>query len=92
LLSALNEADQYVLSHPADAARLVANATGLDVSIAAVSLKRRGGSPVGLPNPRAIASQQAIADAFAGAGIIPRIDVEAAVWNIGAGAAADVGH
>jgi sulfonate transport system substrate-binding protein len=92
LLASLNEADQYIRGHPADAARLVANATGLDVAIATVFLKRRGDSPVNLPNPRAIASQQAIADAFADAGIIPRINVNAVVWDVAPAPGPDIRH
>lgn len=82
LLEAINEADQYVQSHPAESADLLVAATGLDPQAARDFLQRRRQSPVSPLSPAAIAGQQAIADAFAQEGILPRhINVADAVWR-----------
>lgn len=83
LLEALNEADRYVQSHPAESADLLASATGLDARAARDFLQRRQQSPVSPLNPAAVAGQQAIANAFAKEGILPRqINVADAVWRL----------
>jgi sulfonate transport system substrate-binding protein len=82
LFAALNEADQFVQAHRAEAAQLIASATGLDPPAAAKFVERRQGSPVTVMTRAGIAGQQAIADAFAKAGVIPvRVEVGAAVWH-----------
>jgi sulfonate transport system substrate-binding protein len=90
VFAAINAADQYVRAHPAEASRMVAAATGLDSEAARVFLERRQDSPVDLPNPHVIAGQQAIADAFTSAGIIPHIDINAAVWHAASAPPQDV--
>ena len=84
LFDAINDADRYVQSHPSEAASLLAAATGLDPQSASHFLERRRQSPVSPLNPAAVAGQQAIADAFAKEGILPRqIKVADAVWRAG---------
>jgi sulfonate transport system substrate-binding protein len=82
LMGAINDADQYVRSHRAEASALVAATTGLDLQSASTFLARRQDSPVNALNPGVVAGQQEIADAFAKAGVIPReIKVADAVWH-----------
>lgn len=82
LLRLLTEADQYLRSHPADAPALIAAATGLTPEAASTFLSRRPPSPAQPLGPAVIAGQQAIADAFVNAGLIPHsINVAAAVWQ-----------
>ncbi len=82
LFDCLNEADRYVQAHPGESAALLAAATGLDSQAAHSFLERRQRSPVRLLSPAAVADQQAIADAFAKEGILPRrINVADAVWR-----------
>lgn len=82
LFAAINAADQYVRTHPAEASGLIAVASGLDVEVARVFLERRPDSAVAWLDPQAVASQQGIADAFVSAGIIPQhININAAVWR-----------
>ena len=84
LFDAINDADRYVQSHPSEAAALLAAATGLDPRSARDFLERRRQSPVSPLSPSAIAGQQAIANAFAREGILPRqIKVADAVWRAG---------
>ena len=82
LFTALNEADHYVLAHPGEAAEWIAAATGLDREAAATFLARRSDSPVNLLNPTGVAKQQAVADSFVSAGLLPhRINVAEVVWH-----------
>jgi len=82
LLRLLTEADHYLRSHPADASALIATATGLTPEAANTFLGRRPASPVEPLSPSVIAAQQAIADAFLNAGLIPHaISIAAAVWQ-----------
>jgi sulfonate transport system substrate-binding protein len=82
LLGAINDADRYVSTHRGEAAALLAATTGLDPQSATTFLARRQDAPANVPNPVVVASQQAVADAFAKAGIIPRqIKVADAVWH-----------
>lgn len=82
LFDALNEADHYVQTQPGESATLLAAATGLDSQAAHSFLERRQQSPVSPLSPAAVADQQAIADAFAKEGILPRrINVADAVWR-----------
>lgn len=86
LFDSLNEADRYVQSHPSESATLLAAATGLDPQAAQSFLERRQQSPVSILSPSAISGQQAIADAFAKEGILPRqIRVADAVWRAAPG-------
>jgi sulfonate transport system substrate-binding protein len=83
LFASINEADQYVGAHRSDAAALVAAGTGLDPKAALIFLERRQSSPVSVLSPAVVRGQQAIADAFTQAGVIPRhIEIEAAVWRL----------
>jgi len=82
LFGAINEADQFVGAHRNDAAALIAAGTGLDPKAALIFLERRQSSPVSVLSPAVVKSQQAIADEFTRAGVIPRhIQIEAAVWH-----------
>jgi sulfonate transport system substrate-binding protein len=82
LIGAINDADRYVSTHRGEAAALVAATTGLDPQSATTFLARRQDSPANVLNPVVVAGQQAIADAFAKAGVIPRqIKVSDAVWH-----------
>jgi sulfonate transport system substrate-binding protein len=82
IFAALNEADRYVLSRQEEAAGWVAAATGLDPEAARTFLERRSDSPVNLLNPSGIAKQQAVADSFETAGLLPRkINVAEVVWH-----------
>ncbi len=82
LLRLLTEADQYLRAHPREASTLVAAATGLTPEATNTFLSRRPPSPVQPLTPSVIAAQQAIADAFVTAGLIPRsISIAAAVWQ-----------
>lgn len=89
LFDALNEADTYVQRHAAEAPALIAAATGLDPEVARLFLGRRPPSPVAPLGASVIATQQALADTYSEAGLIPRaIRVEQAVWRPAAAAAA----
>ena len=89
LFDTLSDADRQVQQHPADAPALIAAATGLDAEVAKLFLSRRPPSPVGPLSPAVIATQQALADTYAGAGLIPHpIKVAEAVWQPGTGLAA----
>ena len=89
LFEALSDADRRVQQHPADAPGLIAAATGLDPEVARLFLSRRPPSPVTALNPAVIATQQALADSYAAAGLIPHpIKVADAVWQPGLALAA----
>jgi sulfonate transport system substrate-binding protein len=82
LLRVLTEADQYLRSHRSDAPALIAAASGLTAEAASTFLSRRPPSPVQPLTPAVIAAQQAIADAFVTAGLIPHsVSIAAAVWQ-----------
>jgi sulfonate transport system substrate-binding protein len=60
----------------------VAQATGLDLPVARIYLQRRPPSPVAALGPAVVARQQALADRYAAAGLIPHpIRVADAVWS-----------
>jgi sulfonate transport system substrate-binding protein len=82
LLDALGAADRHVQAHADEAALLVSRATGLAPAAAHTYLQRRPPSPVAPLGPEVVARQQALADSYAAAGLIPRaIDVADAVWG-----------
>jgi sulfonate transport system substrate-binding protein len=82
LFGVLSDADREVQAHAADAATLIAAATGLDPAVAQLFLGRRPPSPVGALDPAVVARQQSLADAYAAAGLIPHpIKVADAVWH-----------
>lgn len=82
LLRILTEADQYLRSHPREASALVATATGLTPEATNTFLNRRPPSPVQPLTPSVIAAQQAVADAFVTAGLIPHsISIATVVWQ-----------
>jgi sulfonate transport system substrate-binding protein len=82
IFAALNEADHFVLTQKGQAVGWVATATGLDPEAAKTFLARRSDSPVNLLSPNGIAKQQAVADSFVSAGLLPRsINISAAVWH-----------
>lgn len=89
LFDILSDADRRVQQRPADAPGLIAAATGLDAEVAKLFLSRRPPSPVGPLSPAVIATQQALADTYAEAGLIPHpIKVADAVWQPGTAALA----
>jgi sulfonate transport system substrate-binding protein len=82
VFAALNEADQHVRAHQDEAAEWIATATGLDREAATTFLSRRSDSPVSFLNAAEIAKQQAVADTFVSAGLLPRrITIADAVWH-----------
>jgi sulfonate transport system substrate-binding protein len=82
LFEAINDAAQYVRTRQDDVAVWVAASTGLEPEAATIFLARRPPSPVNELNPAVVARQQAIADAFVKAGLIPRqIKIQDAVWH-----------
>jgi sulfonate transport system substrate-binding protein len=82
LFGAINDAAQYVRTRQDEVSAWIAAATGLEPEAATTFLARRPPSPVNTLNPAVIAKQQAIADTFARAGLIPRqIKIEDAVWH-----------
>lgn len=82
LFGVLSDADREVQNRSADAARLIAAATGLDPAVAQLFLGRRPPSPVAALDAAVIARQQTLADAYAAAGLIPHpIKVADAVWH-----------
>ncbi len=90
LFDILSDADRRVQQRPADAPGLIAAATGLDPEVAKLFLSRRPPSPVGPLSPAVIATQQALADTYAQAGLIPHpIKVADAVWQPGTALAAN---
>jgi sulfonate transport system substrate-binding protein len=84
LFGALNEAAQYVLTRQGEVSAWVATATGLDPAAAGAFLTRLPPSPVSAMTPAVVVRQQAVADAFVKAGLIPRrINIQDAVWAPG---------
>lgn len=82
LFDVLSAADRHVQAHADDAVRLVARATGLDLPAARIYLQRRPPSPVAALGPAVVARQQALADRYAAAGLIPHpIRVADDVWS-----------
>jgi len=82
LFRVLNEADDQVQKHAAEAPKLIASATGLDPKVAALFLGRRPPSPVGPLTPDVITTQQVLADSYSQAGLIPHsIRIDTAVWH-----------
>jgi sulfonate transport system substrate-binding protein len=82
LFEAINEAAQYVRTRQDAVSGWVAAATGLEPEAATTFLARRPLSPVSELSPAVVEKQQAIADAFARAGLIPRqIKIQDAVWQ-----------
>ena len=82
LFAVLSEADRRVQQHPAEAPQLIASATGLDPEVAKLFLSRRPSAPVGPLGAAVIATQQALADSYAAAGLIPHpIKVADVVWQ-----------
>ena len=89
LFDILSDADRRVQQHYADAPKLIAAATGLNPEVAKLFLSRRPPSPVSSLSPAVIATQQALADTYAQAGLIPHpIRISEAVWQPGVTVAA----
>ena len=89
LFGVLSDADRQVQQHYAEAPKLIAAATGLDPEVAKLFLSRRPPSPVSALNLAVIATQQALADSYAQAGLIPHpIRISEAVWQPGIAVAA----
>jgi sulfonate transport system substrate-binding protein len=81
LLDALRLEAQWGMSHLGEVAAVVGGATGLPADIAQDSL-RRGALAVDPLNEKALAAQQASADAFLDIGAIPaRVDVRSIAWR-----------
>ena len=81
LFEAINDAAQYVSTRQSEVSGWVAAATGLEPEAATTFLSRRPLSPVSELSPAVVEGQQAIADAFARAGLIPhQIKIRDAVW------------
>jgi sulfonate transport system substrate-binding protein len=82
LFEAINDAAEYVRTRQDEVSGWVAAATGLEREAATTFLARRPSSPVNALSPAVVERQQAIADAFAKAGLIPRrIKIQDAVWR-----------
>ena len=81
LLDALRVEARWGMAHLGEVAAVVGGATGLPADIAQASL-RRGALAVDPLNDKALAAQQASADAFLDIGALPaRIDVQSAAWR-----------
>jgi sulfonate transport system substrate-binding protein len=85
----LTRADAYVQSHRKEAARLVADFSGLPLATVHRFIERRPRAPTGPLPPALVAEQQRVADAFAALGLIPQpVKVAEIVWQPPAAAAA----
>ncbi|QNP59952.1 sulfonate ABC transporter substrate-binding protein [Paenacidovorax monticola] len=81
LFDELTRADQFAQDARKDAIKLIASFSGLDAGVVSLFIQRRPRSPVGLLNPRTVADQQRVADAFFKLGLIPRpVTVADIVW------------
>ncbi|WP_240001806.1 sulfonate ABC transporter substrate-binding protein [Parvibium lacunae] len=82
LLQALTEADHYAQTNRKEAAKIIAEFTGLDLATSFRFLGRRPPSKVDLLSSTIIAQQQRVADAFFKLGLIPKsIRVADVVWQ-----------
>ena len=82
LFEAINDAAEYVRTRRDEVSGWVAAATGLEPEAATTFLARRPPSPVSELSAAVVERQQAIADTFAKAGLIPRqIKIQDAVWR-----------
>ncbi len=90
VLREINAAAAWSEQHQDELARIMAEITGVDLAAQKVAAAR-GTYRVAFMNDAAVESQQALANTFAGLGILPRkIDVRGAVWQPPA-ARADLG-
>lgn len=82
IFAALTQADIYAQTQRRAAIASLAGATGLTPEVVARVLQRRPPSPVGPLSADQLAAQQALADAYAGAGLIPApIHVAERLWR-----------
>ena len=82
LFEAINDAAQFVRTRQDEVSGWVAAATGLEPEAATTFLARRPTSPVSELSSAVVQRQQAIADAFVKAGLIPRqIKIQDVVWR-----------
>ena len=82
-IESLNQADQWISSHPEQTQALYSQYTGLSAQIAKTVLERRlRPSVTAVLTPDVVKSQQAIADLFHQEALIPqKIDVQLNVWT-----------
>ncbi len=82
LFAALTEADAWVRANKAEASHFIADVSGLPLATTIRFIERRTSGPIGPLQPVHVASQQAVADGFARAGLIPHpVRVADAVWR-----------
>ncbi len=81
ILEEVRKTDKWIESNPADAAKALAETTGVDAKILEKAIRRSGYGPEFL-TPAVITAQQKIADTLHGIGLIPKsIVVKDAVWQ-----------
>ena len=82
-IESLNQADQWIVSHPNETQALYSQYTGLPADISKTVLERRlRPSVTAVLTPDVVKSQQAIADLFYQEALIPqKIDVQLNVWT-----------
>ena len=81
LFVALTEADQYAQTNRKEAAQLIADFSGLDLSTSHRFIARRPPSKVDVLSPATVAQQQQVADSFFKLNLIPKqIRVADIVW------------
>jgi sulfonate transport system substrate-binding protein len=86
ILTHLNEADHWIDDHPAAAAQIMSDQTGVPAPLMQELVKRRGQLEIKPVDGQMIASQQRVADTFYGLGLIPsKLEVASAVWAPAAG-------
>jgi len=83
IIQALNQADDWINTHPDDAAKILAQSTGLDENIAKRVLeKRQKPSPVQPLTSDVVQAQQQVADLFSDLKLIPNtVQLKEHVWQ-----------
>jgi len=83
IIQALNQADDWINAHPDDAAKILAQSTGLDENIAKRVLeKRQKPSPVQPLTSDVVQAQQQVADLFSDLKLIPNtVQLKEHVWQ-----------
>lgn len=82
ILTELDKTDGWIAAHTAEAAKIMANETGVPLPLITTVLTKRGVTGVLPMDDRMIASQQQAAGTFYSLGLLPaKINVAAAVWR-----------